>query len=132
MERSGILRKGKRPLRFVGLEASGRSWKLKALKPKPAPTRTRHHNYDSLTEDCLNLLIEHGLVESLPRIAELLRNTAAIIEPGVHIGAKPFERSEEGTGYANGMKERTSHSSLGALSLRVPQTRGCEDDVLPR
>jgi len=92
---------------------------------------TRHHNHDSLTEDSINLLIEHGLAEGLPRIAELLLNAAMIIERSVHIGAKPFERSEERTGYANGMKERTFHSSVGALSLRVPQTRGCEEPYKP-
>lgn len=92
---------------------------------------TRHHNHDSLTEDSINLLIEHGLAEGLPRIAELLLNAAMIIERSVHLGAKPFERSEERTGYANGLKDRTLHSSLGALSLRVPQTRGCEEPYKP-
>jgi putative transposase len=92
---------------------------------------TRHHNHDSLTGDSINLLIEHGLAEGLPRIAELLLNAAMILERSVHLGAKPFERSEERTGYANGLKDRSFHSSLGALSLRVPQTRGCEEPYKP-
>ena len=37
------------------------------------------------------------------------------------------ERSDERTGYTNGLKGRTFHSSLGSLSLRVPQSRGCEE-----
>lgn len=92
---------------------------------------TRHHKHDSLTEDSINLLIEHGLAEGLPRIAELLLNAAMILERSAHIGARPFERSDERTGYANGMKGRTFHSSLGPLSLRVPQTRGCEEPYKP-
>jgi putative transposase len=92
---------------------------------------TRHHKHDSLTEDSINLLIEHGLAEGLPRIAELLLNAAMILERSAHIRARPFERSDERTGYANGMKGRTFHSSLGALSLRVPQTRGCEEPYKP-
>ena len=92
---------------------------------------TRHHKHDSLTEDSINLLIEHGLAEGLPRIAELLLNAAMILERSAHIGARPFERSDERTGYANGMKGRTFHSSLGPLSLRVPQTRGCEEPDKP-
>ena len=92
---------------------------------------TRHHNHDSLTEDAINLLIEYGLAEALPRIAEMLLNAAMIIERSAHLGAKPFERSEERTGYANGLKDRTFHSSLGSLSLRVPQTRGCEEPYKP-
>ena len=92
---------------------------------------TRHHKHDSLTEDSINLLIEHGLAEGLPRIAELLLNAAMILERSAHLGARPFERSDERTGYANGMKGRTFHSSLGPLSLRVPQTRGCEEPYKP-
>lgn len=92
---------------------------------------TRHHNHDTLTQDSINILIEHGLAEGLPRIAEMLLNAAMIIERSAHLGAAPFERSDERTGYANGLKDRTFHSSLGALSLRVPQTRGCEEPYKP-
>ena len=92
---------------------------------------TRHHNHDTLTQDSINILIEHGLAEGLPRIAEMLLNAAMIIERSAHLGAGPFERSDERTGYANGLKDRTFHSSLGALSLRVPQTRGCEEPYKP-
>lgn len=108
----------------------GQSWILK-VQNKPAPTMTRHHNHDTLTQDSINILIEHGLAEGLPRIAEMLLNAAMIIERSAHLGAAPFERSDERTGYANGLKDRTFHSSLGALSLRVPQTRGCEEPYKP-
>ena len=92
---------------------------------------TRHHNHDTLTQDSINVLIEHGLAEGLPRIAEMLLNAAMIIERSAHLGAGPFERSDERTGYANGLKGRTFHSSLGALNLRVPQTRACEEPYKP-
>ena len=92
---------------------------------------TRRHNHDSLTEDSINLLVEHGLAEGLPKIAELLLNAAMIVERSAHLRAQPFERSEQRTGHANGLKERTFHSSIGQLSLRVPQTRGCEEPYKP-
>jgi len=92
---------------------------------------TRHHNHDTLTQDSINILIEYGLAEGLPRIAEMLLNAAMIIERSAHLGAGPFERSDERTGYANGLKDRTFHSSLGALNLRVPQTRACEEPYKP-
>ena len=79
---------------------------------------TRHHNHDTLTEDPINLLLELGLAEALPKIAELLLNVAMIIERSAHLGAQPFER----TGYANGLKSRSFHSSPGALELNVLQT----------
>lgn len=92
---------------------------------------TRHPKHDSITEDSINLLLTNGLAEGLPRIAELLLNAAMIVERSAHIGARPFERSDTRIGYANGLKERTLHSSLGALNLKVPQTRGCEEPYKP-
>lgn len=77
-------------------------------------------------------MIEHGIAEGLPRIAEMLLNGAMIFERSAHLGAKPFDRCEERTGYANGLKDRTFQSSLGSLSLRVPQTRGCENPKSPQ
>ena len=56
---------------------------------------TRHHNHDTLTQDSINVLIEHGLAEGLPRIAEMLLNAAMIIERSAHLGAGPFERSDQ-------------------------------------
>ena len=48
---------------------------------------TRYHKLDTLTEDSINILIEHGLAEGLPRIAELLLNAAMIVERRPHLGA---------------------------------------------
>ena len=49
---------------------------------------TRHHNHDGLTEDSINILIEHGLAEGLPRIAEMRLSAAMLLErSGTHIGA---------------------------------------------
>lgn len=87
---------------------------------------TRHHNQDSLSEDSINLLLEHGLAEGLPRIIEMLLNTAMLIERDAHLGAGPYERSEARNGYANGLKDRSFQSAAGSLALRVPQTRDCE------
>ena len=87
---------------------------------------TRHHQQDTLTEDSINLLLEHGLAEGLPRIIEMLLNTAMLIERDDHLGAAPYERSEARNGYANGLKPRSFQSTAGPLALRVPQTRDCE------
>lgn len=92
---------------------------------------TRHYNHDTLTEEAINLLIENGLAEALPRIAEMLLNAAMLIERSAHLGAKPYERTEERKGYANGLKPRTYQTSFGKLNLQVPQTRGCEEPYQP-
>lgn len=92
---------------------------------------TRHHNHDTLTEDSINLLLEHGLAEGLPRIAEMLLNAAMLIERNAHLRATPYERSEQRNGYANGLKDRTFQSTAGTLNLPVPQTRESDKPYKP-
>ena len=67
----------------------------------------------------------------MPRIAEMLLNAAMVIERSAHLGAGPYERTDQRNGYANGLKERVFHSSLGQLNLRLPQTRECEQPYRP-
>lgn len=43
-----------------------------------------------------------------------------------YLGARPYERSEDRRGYANGFKDKTVRSRLGELPLKVPQTRDSE------
>jgi hypothetical protein len=42
---------------------------------------TRHHKDTTDPKDPINLLLEHGLSEGLPQIAEMLMNAAMLIEP---------------------------------------------------
>lgn len=57
---------------------------------------------------------------------QVLMNAAMIVERQRALGAGPYERSEERTGYANGFKPRTLNTRMGALQLKVPQTRGID------
>ena len=92
---------------------------------------TRHQKHDTLTEDSINLLLEFGLAEGLPRIAETLLNAAMILERTAHLRADPYERITERNGYANGMKSRILNSSVGPLNLRIPQTRDSDEPYYP-
>jgi len=113
------------------LKASGQGRKLRVQKSNKAPTMTRHQNKNTQTEDPINLLLEHGLSDGLPQIAEMLMNAAMLIERSSHLRAGHYERSEERNGYANGLKDRTFQSSVGPLALRVPQTRASEEPYHP-
>lgn len=62
---------------------------------------------DNLTRDSINLLLENGLADGLPRIAELLMNAAMIIERSAHLQAGPHQRTAERDGHANGFKPRS-------------------------
>ena len=92
---------------------------------------TRHHKDTTPTEDPINLLLEHGLSDGLPQIAEMIVNAAMLIERSAHLKAGLYERSEARNGYANGLKDRTFHSSVGPLALRVPQTRDSDKPYQP-
>ena len=74
-------------------------------------------------DSLLNLLLNEGLQNALPRIAEILMNTAMLLERETHIGAAPYQRGVERNGYANGFKNRTFQTGIGALKLSVPQVR---------
>lgn len=92
---------------------------------------TRHHENNTQSEDPINLLLEHGLADGLPQIAEMLMNTAMLIERSAHLRADLYERSEGRNGYANGLKDRSFQSSIGPLALRVPQTRDSDEPYRP-
>jgi len=74
-------------------------------------------------DSLLNLLLNEGLQNALPRIAEILINTAMLLERETHIGAAPYQRGVERNGYANGFKSRNFQTGIGALKLSVPQVR---------
>ena len=58
------------------------------------------------------------------KLLQSILNVTMTLEREQAIGAKPYERSEERKGLANGFKPKTLNSRLGALELQVPQVRG--------
>ena len=84
------------------------------------------HHQPTDTSDLINLLLQGGLGDGLPRIAEILINAAMLVERTKHLGAGPYERIEARNGHANGFKPRAFHTSMGGLDLAMPQVRGCD------
>lgn len=80
---------------------------------------------DSSIFDAVELLKDNGF-DGLAEAVTVLLNTAMVAERSDYLGARPYERSDSRSGYANGFKDKTVKSRLGALSLKVPQTRDCE------
>ncbi len=72
--------------------------------------------------DAVELLKENGFA-GLAEAVTVLMNNAMRSERSDYLRAAPYERSVERVGYANGFKDKTVKSRLGALSLKVPQTR---------
>ena len=71
-------------------------------------------------------LLKENSFEGLADAVTVLMNSAMVAERSEYLGAAPYERSAARVGYANGFKDKTVKTRLGALSLRVPQTRDCE------
>jgi putative transposase len=81
-----------------------------------------HHPDCILPVEVLEQLAEGGL-EALPDAIRLLINTAMLVERQKFIGAGPYERSVERQAHANGFKDKTLQTRVGALTVAVPQVR---------
>lgn len=79
-------------------------------------------NYSTLPEDLLESLADNGL-DALPDAFRLLLNAAMLLERQKHLSARPYERTEERQGHANGFKDKTLATRLGQITVAVPQVR---------
>jgi transposase-like protein len=74
-------------------------------------------------EALLELIAERGF-GGMAQAMRLLFNEAMILERTAALHARPFERTPERRGHANGFKPKAVNTRLGRLELQVPQTRG--------
>lgn len=85
-------------------------------------TRNEHFNAG---EAALQMIFEHGM-DGLSEAFRILLNEAMVIERSQALGAAPFERTEDRTGYANGFKDKSVKTRFGKIRFDIPQTRGVE------
>jgi len=84
-----------------------------------------HQPDSNVIETVVQLLCESGLSQMAEAIRIML-NEAMKIERSQVLQADPYERNERRRGHANGFKDKTVDTRLGALTFSVPQTRGVE------
>ena len=60
------------------------------------------------------------------RVIETVVNEAMKLERTQALQAEPYERTNERTGYANGLKDKTLALATGKVLLKIPQVRGLE------
>lgn len=93
---------------------------------------TEHTEFKNTSlEHLIQLLLNEGYENGLPRIAEMILNAAMLMERRIHLSAQPYERCEHRNGYANGFKDRAFKSTLGEMNLKVPQTRESSEPFYP-
>ena len=81
-----------------------------------------YKNDCTLTKEYLKQLTEQGL-EGLPDLVRVLVNQAMQIERENYLHAKPYERSEDRQGHANGYKPKTVKTRVGEVTFDIPQVR---------
>lgn len=79
----------------------------------------------TLSEPLLEILTEQGL-DALPQAMALLLNAAMKAERQKYLNAAPYERTPERTDQANGYKDKTITTRVGAMTVAVPQVRNGE------
>ena len=75
-------------------------------------------------EDLVELINEHGGIESFSQAMSQLMDRAMAIERADALRAEPYQRTDTRRGYANGFKPKTLHARLGPVPLKAPQVRG--------
>jgi transposase-like protein len=88
-----------------------------------------YDNDCTLTKEYLEPLTEQGL-DGLPDLIRVMVNEAMQIERENYLQAKPYERSKERLGHANGYKPKTVKTRMGELTFNIPQVR--EGGFYPR
>ena len=71
-------------------------------------------------------LLEQIAVEGFDVFPDLFRifvNAAMQVERQNYLQAKPYERSSQRRGYANGHKPKTVKTRLGEITFDIPQVR---------
>ncbi len=81
-----------------------------------------YKNDCTLPKEYLEQLTEEGL-ESLPEMIRILVNEAMQIERSRYMNAKPYQRSDERSGHANGYKPKTVKTRVGEVTFDIPQVR---------
>lgn len=76
----------------------------------------------TLSSEILEQIATQGL-DYMPELIRILINTAMQIERQNYLGAKPYERTPERRGHANGFKPKGVTTRVGDITFAIPQVR---------
>lgn len=79
----------------------------------------------NILQDVIEVLSREGS-EGMAEAFRLLLNEAMKRERSEALGARPYERTDERQGYANGYKPKTLNTRMGRVTVEIPQARGIE------
>jgi transposase-like protein len=93
----------------------------KGYDTKKEHTMTYQDDF-TLPTELLEQVAENGL-DFLPELIRIVINTAMQAERQKYLGVKPYERSTERKGLANGFKPKTVTTRMAPITFAVPQVR---------
>lgn len=76
-----------------------------------------------IAQEVMEVLCKEGM-EGISKVARVLLNESMKHERDQFLNAKPYERTRERKGYANGFKSKLLKTRLGAMKVEIPQVRG--------
>ena len=76
----------------------------------------------TLSDELVEMISAQGL-DGLPEMMRIVINAAMQAERQAYLRAKPYERSEERRGQANGYKPKSVTTRVGRIAFDVPQVR---------
>ncbi len=76
----------------------------------------------TIPEDVQAKLIEQGL-DFMPELIRILIDNAMVVERQQYLQAEPYQRTPERRGQANGFKQKTVYTRIGAIPFSIPQVR---------
>ncbi len=76
----------------------------------------------TLPREITELVNDNGF-DILLELLRLVFNAAMQVERSKHLGAAPYQRSEERRGHANGFKPKTVQTRVGDITFDIPQVR---------
>ncbi len=81
------------------------------------------HELDlSVFRGVMKALAEQGM-DGFGPVFQLLLNEAMKVERSEHLNARPYERTDDRRGHANGFKPKSLMTRSGVLDLSIPQVR---------
>ena len=82
-------------------------------------------NNDTVITEISEVLMQNGFEKGLVNAIGLILNQTMVLDRDRYINAEPYERTGTRVSTSNGFKGKTLMTRVGAIPLKVPQTRDC-------
>lgn len=83
-------------------------------------------NNDTVITEISEALMQHGFEKGMVNAIGMILNQTMVIDRDRYLNAEPYERTGTRVSTSNGFKGKTLMTRVGAIPLKIPQTRDCQ------